>query len=214
MKIFRDNHWLNKISESPSGFTLMEMVVTLSIFMILVIGASALYLDTINNNNNLTQNLNAQMDVRRAFSSMLADIRSASTASNGAYTIDTASSSYFAYYSDIDNDGLKEKIRYFLNGKILEVGIIKPTGNPPTYISANEKISPLINNVVNPVNKPIFSYYDSSYDGTTAPLSFPINISAVRLIKIDVLIDQDPLNPPGPEDFTTQISIRNLKDNL
>jgi len=36
----------------------------------------------------------------------------------------------------------------------------------------------------------------------------------VRLVKITIVIDKDPQTPPGPMTLTTQISIRNLKDNL
>jgi prepilin-type N-terminal cleavage/methylation domain-containing protein len=206
---------VNKIPISPaSGFTLIEMTVVIGVFLILFVGSATLYSDTINTNATLTGSLNAQMDVRKAFNSMVADIRSASPSSSGAYTIDTASSTYFAYYSDINNDGLKEKIRYFLSGKTLEVGIIKPTGLPLTYNSANEVVTNLISNVVNPTSSPLFYYYDDSYNGTSSPMSMPIFIPNVRLIKIDVKIDQNPLKPPGPQEFTTQISIRGLKDNL
>ncbi|MDD4901946.1 MAG: prepilin-type N-terminal cleavage/methylation domain-containing protein [Patescibacteria group bacterium] len=200
--------------KSSSGFTLAETLAAMFIFLILLQGSLTLYNDTIKTNDALTGNLNAQMEVRAAFTSMLANIRSASPSAAGAYTIDTASSTYFSFYSDVDRDGLKEKIRYFLSGKILRIGVIEPTGNPPIYNPANEKTSALINDVVNPAATPIFSYYDSSYDGTTAPLTLPINISAVRLIKINVLIDHDPSQPPAAMGFSTQVSIRNLKDNL
>ena len=200
--------------EENAGFTLAETIAAIFVFLLILQGALTLYNDTINTDNALTGNLNAQMQVRKAFTVMLSDIRSASPSSSGAYTIDTASSTYFAYYSDIDNNGLKEKIRYFLSGHTLKVGIITPTGNPPTYNPANEKVAALINDLVNTSTTPIFSYYDSAYDGTTAPLAMPINIPAVRLIKINVLIDHDPKAPPGPIGFSSQVSIRNLKDNM
>ena len=38
----------------------------------------------------------------------------------------------------LDDDGLKEKIRYYLTGTTLKKGVIKPTGSPPVYLSANE----------------------------------------------------------------------------
>ncbi len=206
--------FLPKALKAESGFTLVETLITLIIFLIVLVGTLNLYNDTINTNNALTGNLNAQLEIREAFRSMLSYIRSASPSAAGAYTIDTASSTYFAFYSDIDNDGIKEKVRYFLSGNTLKMGVIKPTGNPPVYVAANEKISALISDVANPVATPIFSYFDSSYNGSTAALPVPINIPAVRLIKINVLIDHDPTKPPVAISFSTQVSIRNLKDNL
>jgi prepilin-type N-terminal cleavage/methylation domain-containing protein len=200
--------------EQNTGFTLIEMIVVLFIFILLLQGITTLFSDTFSANTALTGNLSAQGEVRKAFTSMVADIRSASPSSSGAYTIDTASSTYFAYYSDIDNDGLKEKIRYFLTGKTIKAGVIKPTGSPPVYNPSNEKISTLINDVVNAGSQPIFTYYDNAYDGTTAPLNSPISIPAVRLIKINVLIDHDSSRQPAAISFSTQVSIRNLKDNL
>jgi prepilin-type N-terminal cleavage/methylation domain-containing protein len=93
-------------SKQVSGFTLIETMVVVAIFLILLLGSTTLYTDTVNTSTILTGNLNAQIDVRKAFNSMTADIRSASPSAGGAYAIDTASSSYFAFYSDINNDGL------------------------------------------------------------------------------------------------------------
>lgn len=193
---------------------MLETIVVLFIFILLFQGMLALYNDALTTNNALTGNLNSQAEIRKAFASMTEAIRSASLSSSGAYAIDTASSTSFAYYSDIDNDGLKEKIRYFLVGKTLKIGVIKPAGSPPVYNSGNEKISILINDVVNSGGQPIFSYYDNTYAGSSTPLAIPVNIPAVRLIKINVLVDHDPVKPPAPAIFSTQISIRNLKDNL
>ena len=112
--------------KSASGFTLVETLAAIFVSIVVIQGTLTLYMYAIDNNSALSGNLNAQMDVRRAFTSMIADIRSAAPSASGAYTIDTASSTYFAYYSDIDGDALKEKIRYFLSNKILKIGIIKP----------------------------------------------------------------------------------------
>ena len=88
--------------------------------------------------------------------------------------------------------------------------MIIPSGSPLAY-TATETITTLLSNVT---NASIFSYYNSSYDGTTAALTTPIDVSAVRLVKITATIDDDPARPPAPTTFTTQISLRNVKDNL
>jgi hypothetical protein len=145
---------------------------------------------------------------------MTASLRSASQSSTGAYPIAAASSTSLTYFSDIDHDGLKEQVRYFLSGTTLKRGVIKPSGNPLTYNTANEKITNLVRNIIRDDANPIFSYYDSSYDGSSSAMTNPPNILNIRLIKITFLIDRDPATAPAAAEFSTQVSIRNLKDNL
>jgi type II secretory pathway pseudopilin PulG len=203
-----------KPENSRFGFTIIEVLVVFFIFILIADGAWLLYKNSVNTNTILSYNLTAQGEARRAFEEMSSAIRSASQSNPGAYTINNASSTAFVFYSDFDRDGLKEKIRYFLTGTILKKGTIKTTGNPLVYNIADEKISDLVHDVTkNPAN-PIFSYYDSNYDGTTAPLTYPLNLLAIRLVKITLIIDQNPNKAPAALTFTTQISIRNLKDNL
>jgi hypothetical protein len=41
-----------------------------------------------------------------------------------------------------------------------------------------------------------------------------VSVPAVRLVKITVIVDANPAKMPAPRTFTTQVSLRNLKDNL
>lgn len=193
-----------------SGFTLIETLFGIAIFVV-IIGVLTLFSKNVWVYNSFVSSGLATTDTgRQMLKTMISEMRTASTANTGAYVIDQATTSVLSFYSDIDNDGLKEKVRYFLNGTKLQKGVIKPTGSPYSYNSANEKISILASNVTNIA----FSYYDKNYDGTTAALSFPINLPIVRLIKITVTLDNDPNRPPAPTVFSSQVSIRNLKDNL
>jgi type II secretory pathway component PulJ len=213
-RAFGDSPMLKNIwQKSKSGFSLIETLIAFSVFLLLLDSIWVMYKNTNDTNNILTSGLNTQMEVRRAFALMTANIRSASPSSIGAYTIAAASSTAFIYYSDMNNDGLKERIRYFLSGSILKEGIIEPSGSPLTYNIANEKIYDIIHGLDNGAS-PAFSYYNKNYDGFTAALAAPINIPDIRLIKINLIIDADPLVGPGAATFTTQVSIRNLKDNL
>lgn len=203
-----------KTQKTSAGFTLIEILIVFFIFIAIFNSVWMIYKKTLSSNTALSDSFNSQEEVRKALTSMTASIRSASPSSTGSYPISAASSTALTYYSDIDHDGLKEQIRYFLSGNILKKGLTEPTGNPLTYLSANEKVSYLIRNVVRNEAKPIFSYYDDSYTGTGPALSNPPNILDIRLIKINVLIDRDPTKAPAAAEFTTQVSIRNLKDNL
>jgi len=198
---------------SKSGFTIIEVLV--SIFILTLIG-SAVYSfqkDVFSLNRIISDSLVAQDEARRTLKTMTAEIRTASPSSLGAYAIAQTATSSFTFYSNIDNDSFKERVRYFLDGTTLKKGIIKPSGAPLAYNPANETIIDLAHDVTNATTS-IFSYYDTNYDGTTQPLAEPINVSVVRLVKITIIIDRDPTKPPAPITLTTQISTRNLKDNL
>ena len=190
---------------------MIELLFGISIF-VLVMGALTFFARNIwVYNSYVSVGLNDVNNGRSALKTMVAEIRTASTADTGAYVIALATSASFTFYSDIDNDGLKEKVRYFVNGSTLQKGVIKPTGIPLTYNAANEKITILIPYVT---NASIFDYYDKNYDGTGAALTSPVNIALIRLVKITVNIDKDPNQAPVTTVLSTQVSIRNLKDNL
>lgn len=199
----------NKL-KNKKGFTAIETLLGVSIF-VLVVGALTLFSRNMwIYSSYISTGLNDSNNGRSVLKTMVAEIRTASTADTGAYTIASAGATAFTFYSDIDNDGLKEKVRYFLNGSQLQKGVTKPTGSPLGY-SGTETITTLIPNVT---NANIFEYYDKNYDGTTTALPSPIVISSIRLVKITINIDKDPNRAPVTTTFSTQVSIRNLKDNL
>lgn len=104
-------------------------------------------------------------------------------------------------------------MRYFQDGTVLKKGIIKPAGEPLSYNQADETIIEAIHDIANGAT-PIFTYYDTNYDGTTLPIEEPVDILDVRLLKITVLIDKNSSQPPGATSLITQVAMRNLKDNL
>jgi hypothetical protein len=91
--------------------------------------------------------------------------------------------------------------------------VVKPAGAPYQYLDANEKISYEVNDIINTGGK-IFEYYDRNYQGSSTPLSYPINIADIRVLRVIVTIDANPTRAPEPITFESQVSVRNLKDNL
>jgi type II secretory pathway pseudopilin PulG len=200
-----------KTDKKNNAFTLIEILFSVSI-LVLVLIAATLFEKNIFGYNTFISNGLEDIDAgRAALKIMTAEIRTAGQADTGAYVINQANATTFSFYSDINSDGLKEKVRYFLENGSLKKGVIKPSGSPLSYNSSNEVITTIVPYVTNTA---IFDYYDENYDGTTPPLSTPLNIPAIRLVKITVVMDKDPNRPPTPETMTTQVSIRNLKDNL
>ena len=198
-----------------SGFSLVEIVVVLGILSIFTVLIADFQAKVFQLNRVFQGGIYEQTDADNIIKSMAAELRSMSPSSAGAYPIDQASTSTLSFYNDIDDDGSKEKLRYFLSGTSLKRGVIKPTGNPPVYNSLSEVSTTLISSVRNGTSTPIFTYFDTNYDGgATSSLSLPINVSKVRLVNINVLIDADPNKPLAQLIGSTQVSLRNLKDNI
>ncbi len=199
--------------KSAKGFSVTELLVGIFILTFIGIAVATFQKDIFFLNRFLSGSLTAQDEARRALKTMTAEVRPLSPSSLGAYPIAEANSTSFIFYSNIDSDSLKERVRYFLDGAILKKGVIKPSGTPLTYDTADEIINEIVHDVSNNAT-PIFSYYDTNYNGITPPIEEPINIPSVRLVQITILINKNSSQQPGIITLTTQVSIRNLKDNL
>ncbi len=183
-----------KPRDNSRGFSLAEVVVSVAIVSMLAVTVGTFQRDVFYVNTMAQSSLNAQFDARHVVKTMVAELRKASPSSLGSYPILLASPTALTFYSDLDGNGVKEQVRYFMSGKSLKKGVIVPTGSPLVYNSGNE--------VVN------------TYDGTTSALAQPVTASSVRLIKINVIIDRDPGRAPSQIVTTSQVTLRNLKDNL
>jgi hypothetical protein len=45
-------------------------------------------------------------------------------------------------------------------------------------------------------------------------MTYPIDIQSIRFVKVTVIIDKDPNRSPGEMVVSSQVNLRNLKDNL
>ena len=195
-----------------AGFSLIEMIIVIFILTVIGLALVTFQINIFSLNKITGDNLTAEGEARQTLKTITAEIRTMSPSGMGAYAIAQLSTSSITFYSNIDNDSLIEKVRYFTVGSTLKKGVIKPSGNPLNY-NGTESTKELVHNIANATTS-IFSYYNANYDGTSAPLSAPVNPISVRLIKVNIIIDKDPLKSPPPLFMTTQVSIRNLKDNL
>lgn len=193
------------------GFTLIEISVATAVMAGLFVLGWGLSRSVLSFNGSAYDSLSAQADVLKVLNSWTGVIRSAQPSENGAYALATAATGTFTFYSDYDDDGTVERVRYYLSGTRLRRGVIEPTGSPAAYVAANEVSSDQVRDVVGSATA-VFQYYGAAYDGTQAPLAQPVAVGDVRLVKMTVTIDRDPRLPPGPVQVTTQVSLRNLKD--
>ena len=141
-------------------------------------------------------------------------MRGATQSAGGAYAIEAAATSSIAFFANIDGDAPVERIRYFMGTTTLYRGLTEPTGT--IYNPANERIREVVHYIKNSSTTPIFEYYTKDYDGnsTSTALASPINIPDIRLVRILLPIDPNAARSPVFQTYSTQVSVRNLKDNL
>jgi prepilin-type N-terminal cleavage/methylation domain-containing protein len=195
------------------GYTLMEMLVVVALVSVIGLVISKFQRDVFSYNRYFSSTLTTGDAAQKLLRPMTAEIRSASPSNAGAYPIDSIGDYRFSFYSDIDNDGLKELVAYSLVGTTLNKEITKPTGNPLVYLSANKSTKIFMTGVRNISDGiPVFTYFDSSYAGSTGG-SVPSTgaLSTVRLIGVKIRIDPDTNLSPVATDVSTQVAIRNLK---
>lgn len=184
------------------------------IIVILIVPLSMFQRDVLTQNNMVQSGALAEDGARAVLRKFGAELRTAAPANTGSYLLESLGTSTITFYSDPNGDGLRDRIRYFLSGNSLKRGVVTPTGSPAAYVLTNEKISTLTDNVINGTTTPIFSYYDENYNGSGTPLTYPLSISTVRLVQINLGIDPNPNRPLTPIWLTSSVMIRNLKDNL
>jgi prepilin-type N-terminal cleavage/methylation domain-containing protein len=191
------------------GFTLFEILIVISITSILGLVAYNFGVQGLNTWRYSTSRAQSQEQVRRAVDTMISVIREARPADNGSYALSAASATSLTFYANSDSDSATEQVTFALNGTTLERRTVQPTSTPVQYTAA-----PTITTVVPNVRGLIFDYFDENYSGTGSPLSIPVNISLVRLVRVTVTVDDNPSKPPAAVVLSNIVNFRNLKDNL
>jgi len=195
-----------------SGFTLIELVISLSILAVLSIVLVTIQSDIFFVNGFLNESFTAYRDAQFAMTLIVPHLRSTTQSNVGGFALQITSPNSLAFYSNVDSDSLRERVHYFLQGNTLMQSIVKPMGEPLTYstTTATESLRPILRNIIS-TSTPIFSYYDSTYAGTSSPLTHPVSPSEVRLIGVSLIVDQDPLRLPPPITISSQVNLRNLR---
>jgi len=183
------------------GFTMLELIVVIGLFILFSGAITEMMIWGNHSKDVIFEQLSKQNDGRNTIQNFLNDLRRASYSSIGAYPLELATAQEIVFYSNVDSDSWKERVHYFISGTTL------------TYNSVNE-VSTIVANDLNNTTT-LFLYYSQNYDGSsnTSSLSFPINISQVRLIEIKLWLDLKPNVSPAPLFIEGKTALRNLKSN-
>ena len=193
--------------------TLIEVTLSIGIFAIVLVAISAFQVSVFQNKTSAQNGIISAQDAENILKVMAKELRSARQGADGSYAVISTGTSSVSFFSDANGDGTVDEITYFATSSTLKRSVISPTGSPASYDMAQQKTNILINTLA-ATTTPIFTYFDGTYTGTSSPLAQPVSPNAVRLVRISVTIDADPKRSPLPITYTSQTTLRNLKDNL
>ncbi|MEK7176952.1 MAG: hypothetical protein AAB719_01490 [Patescibacteria group bacterium] len=198
-----------------NGYSLVEFVFAVVMATVIVFIVTIFAKNAINFNSSSQSSMNAIFESRKILSTMVSELRSTAPSAMGSYSIESAATSSIVFFADVNSDDISDRIRYFLdpNTRAVQRGVILATGEPPGYTVA-ETFSTIVSDIGNGASTALFDYYDGNYAGTTSPLSIPVNIASIRMVKITIKVERDPNKPSELMTFSSQASLRNLKDNL
>ncbi len=97
------------------GFTLIETMVAIFVFALAMGAVAGFIVLSYQTHSYAFEESAAIEEARRGIETMVKEIRAAKTGDNGAYPVELADDKQFIFYSDIDNDGKTERVRYFLS---------------------------------------------------------------------------------------------------
>ncbi len=197
--------------------TLIEMLVAIGVVMIAMEGFTYLFVKTWDTNKFILEEGLASAAASRATNKVVIQLRALQQAGNGDYPIVSGDDFNLVFYCDIDDDGVVEKVHYFLdlNTDQLKLGVSNPLATSPvTYPGGDSVVTIVTNYVVNESDDPIFYYYNNNYPGDTTnnPLTVPVAVGDIRMIRVHFLINIDPVHAPNNVNIESFVDLRNLND--
>lgn len=204
---------MKNILRDNRGLTLVEVLVAMGISVFLIMGIIDLMLWAMHGRDVVWEQLSTQNEGRKIVQDFTNELRRATASSIGAYPLEVAESQQIVFYSNIDADSWRERIRYYISDKTLKKGITKPSGNPLVYNPSSEVVIDAVHDVANGANA-LFYYYDQNYTGpSSTALASPISVTDVRMVGITLSLEEKPNVAPAPFNIEAKVEIRNLKSN-
>lgn len=204
---------MKNILKDNRGLTLIEVLVAMGISVFLIVGIMDLLLWAMHGRDVVWEQLSTQNEGRKIVQDFTNELRRATASSIGAYPLEIAQNQQIVFYSNIDTDSWRERVRYFISNKTLKKGVTKPSGNPLTYNPVNEVLTDVVHDIANGTSS-LFYYYDQNYAGpSSTAMTYPINITNVRMVGISLSLEEKPNVAPAPFNIEAKVEIRNLKSN-
>lgn len=192
---------------AKKGMSLIEMIVAIAIF---TIGLGIFTLLFVRSWEMYTFSFStgqSQVMASQGVQRLVDIIRNAQQADNGAFPLVVAQEEEIVLYTNIDTDNSIERVRiFFSHNKIFLEIRNASTGTPPQYSDGYETSQEIVRDIIQDDERVLFSYYDEFNTRLTG--TFPIN--DVKMVKIDIMVDDNIEKLPEGIAIESYASIRNL----
>ena len=205
MRPFSQNH-------DRRGLTLLEILIASALSVSVLVLVTFFAIDITKFGLFLGDRLEIERDLEQTIRIFISEVRSMGPSENGSYPIAQAHETSFTFYTDLDDDGDFEQVRYFLSGTTLQKGTIEPNGIPATYDPADEVVRDVVSYVV--PGPDIFTYWEQGFVGDIASLSTPADVSLIRLLRLRATVDKDTTQVPSGSTQSIHATIRNLRGEI
>lgn len=199
-----------KIYNTARGMTMMEAIIAIAILSIVMLGTTTLFATIWKMQGFSMREGLASQQASYAVTRMTDLIRDARQADNGMYAVVSATPNEFIVYTDMESDGVTERVRFYRDGGGIYRGITVPGGGfPVTYNTATETVEQIARDVVdNDDSVALFTYFDAD----NAQIAASPTIETVRMVQITVTVDVDPTQLPEGVQVASFASLRNLRE--
>jgi len=199
-------------SLSVFGFTLTEVIMVIFITSLLMLVITNSIVSIYQTNAYALAQASEVDTARRGVQAWIKDARELDFGANGAYPIVIAEPHRFGFYADIDPDAITEYLVYELASTTFYRRVYKASGFPAAYDLATPQIftmSEFVQNELNGIHT--FTYYNNAGVEITNPTA---QLTDIRYIRMNMIVNIDPLRSPGEFMLQGSAAPRNLKDNL
>lgn len=189
-----------KNNTKKCAFTLIEILIAMSIVSIIILIFNQFLITGFKSTTFNMEQEEAISEARNGIDIITKEIRGANSSENGSYAISEISTNTFVFYNDINKDGKREKIKYYLDGYNLKKEVtLSGVDNNYTSTSTISVLSKYINNR----GVSIFKYYDNSNIETSS-------IDRIKRISIKLYVNVTPQRAPDDYVLETDVTFRNL----
>jgi len=187
------------------GYSLLELIVVIVITGAIAVPLSTFAIKGLSSYTYLEAQSNTSIELNTLSNRIAKVIR-------GANIVDTAQPNTLTVYGYFSpQDTTIKKIRYFIQGTNLNIGVTPPSGTAPNYFydPASEVITTTRIDLAMG-GKPLFTYYDDAGN----QLSGAFLTGQVKNVGIFVSANPKAKQVPVPISLSTRVTLRNLKTNL
>ena len=202
-----------KQHKSSQGFTIIEVLIALTLAAVLSIVSIEFFSSSFNNYIKLSKDSTNLSEVAGQTQRIARVLRGLTDISDASSTNEL---SVYAYFSPVDT--YVSLIRYYKNseGTALYADVTPMTANPPsgTLITANKKTYTIISNFYSVSGVNLFTYLNAAGDDLTTPITDQYTIKGIRIsLAVPTVVGKNTIS----NSYTTtrlQVSLRNRKTNL